>query len=515
MRNGEAVNPTALEPVAETEVPKHDARHLRRVAIRSAVARRPTGAVPIDAHTTIAGLVAVDAIASGIAAAVALWLRFGDSHATAVSGIPYVVVVATFPVGWVIVLVLAGGYEWRSLAVGPEEYRHIINATVWLLAAVAAMSFVTRSDLSRGFVALATLLASALTLAGRHAVRRMLRRHIAGGRPRHRVLAIGSLDEVEGLVRHLRRVPEAGLEVVGACVPGSTGRIELCDGSLSIAGESVDDPAAALQRVGADTIAVAGTSALAPGQLRRLSWELEGTGTGLVVAPSVTDVAGPRIAVRPIQGLPLLYIEEPDFTGARRMVKEVSDRVTAALLGVLLLPALIAMAVAIRLDSPGPVLFRQVRMGRRGRHFVLWKFRTMCETAESQRADLVSHNESDGALFKIRDDPRVTAVGRVLRRLSLDELPQLWNVITGSMSLVGPRPLPLPSEQERFGEEARRRLLVKPGMTGLWQVSGRSDLSWEDSLRLDLYYIENWSVAMDAMVLWKTVGAVLSGRGAY
>jgi exopolysaccharide biosynthesis polyprenyl glycosylphosphotransferase len=510
------LNPATVQPPADGDVLEHDnVRQVTGVPLEAQTTGQSDGGVPINVRWCVAGLVAADATAAGVAAAVALWLRFGDSHVVALSGIPYVLVAAAFPPTWVAIMMFAGGYEPRSLAVGPEEYRRVANATVWFLAALVALSFVTRSDLSRGFVALATLLAAVLTLAGRYAARRRLRRVIAGGRPRYRVMAIGSLDEVRGLCRHLRRFPHAGFDVVAACVPGCSGRIDLSDGSVPVVSDSVDDPVGALQRVGADTIAIAGTNSLAPGQLRRLSWQLEGTGTDLVVAPSVTDVAGPRIVVRPVQGLPLLHIEEPSFSGMRRLAKEVSDRLTAAVLCVLCLPLLLTIAVAIRFDSPGPLLFRQVRLGQHGRSFVLWKFRTMSESAERQHAALTALNETDGALFKIRDDPRVTRAGRVLRRLSLDELPQLWNVITGSMSLIGPRPLPLASGQESMGEEGRRRLLVKPGMTGLWQVSGRSDLSWEDSLHLDLYYIENWSVTMDAVVLWKTVGAVLGGRGAY
>jgi exopolysaccharide biosynthesis polyprenyl glycosylphosphotransferase len=227
------------------------------------------------------------------------------------------------------------------------------------------------------------------------------------------------------------------------------------------------------------------------------------------------EVAGPRMHMRPFIGLPLLHVEEPEFTGSKRLVKEVVDRLGAGLVLLAAAPVLLAIALAVRLDSPGPVLFRQIRIGRDGREFSMLKFRTMVVDAEQQRAALLGLNESaDGLLFKIADDPRVTRAGRLLRRLSLDELPQLLNVLGGQMSLVGPRP-PLPDEVALYDDSVRRRLLVKPGLTGLWQVSGRSDLTWEESVRLDLRYVENWSLLLDLMILWKTGSAVIRARGAY
>jgi exopolysaccharide biosynthesis polyprenyl glycosylphosphotransferase len=276
----------------------------------------------------------------------------------------------------------------------------------------------------------------------------------------------------------------------------------------------IQEIAAAVRRMDADTIAVAGVTAVPSEALRRLSWELEGSGVDLVVAPAITDIAGPRIVVRPMNGLPVLHVGEPAFSGAQRVLKHGIEVMISALLLLVLFPLLLAVAVLIKLTTPGPVLFKQGRVGHGGRFFVMYKFRTMRCGAESERDNLSVLNELDGPLFKLRSDPRVTPFGRWLRRYSVDELPQLWNVLMGSMSLVGPRP-PLPEEVDAFPIDARRRLLVKPGITGLWQVSGRSDLSWEETLRLDLYYIDNWSVPYDLALLWRTVTAVLAGRGAY
>jgi exopolysaccharide biosynthesis polyprenyl glycosylphosphotransferase len=268
-----------------------------------------------------------------------------------------------------------------------------------------------------------------------------------------------------------------------------------------------------IRELNADTIAVCGSASTEPGELRRLAWQLEGTGVDLVVAPQLTDIAGPRVHIRPVEGLPLLYVEEPTLSGLAWLVKNVMDRVVALAGLIVLAPVFLIVAVAIRLSDPGPVMFSQARVGREGKTFRVWKFRTMYADAEDRLAALVDQNESDGLLFKIRNDPRVFPVGRFLRATSMDELPQLINILLGEMSLVGPRPLP--AEDGDFLGDVRRRLLVRPGLTGLWQVSGRSDLSWDDAVRLDLYYVDNWSLVLDLHTLWRTVGVVLRRKGAY
>ena len=255
-------------------------------------------------------------------------------------------------------------------------------------------------------------------------------------------------------------------------------------------------------------------TAFGVGQLRRLSWALEGTGIELLVAPSLTDVAGPRIVVRPVQGLPLLHIEEPEFHGAKRVLKASIDRVLATVALVVACPIMMVTAIAIKVSDGGPIFYRQVRVGRLGAEFVMWKFRTMSVDAEDRHAQLLAQAKHDGVLFKLADDPRATPLGRVLRRYSIDEIPQLLNVMAGSMSLVGPRPQ-RPFEVAQYADDARRRLLVKPGMTGLWQVSGRNTLTWEETIQLDLHYVDNWSVTRDLVILAKTAWTVLRSRGAY
>jgi exopolysaccharide biosynthesis polyprenyl glycosylphosphotransferase len=256
-------------------------------------------------------------------------------------------------------------------------------------------------------------------------------------------------------------------------------------------------------------------STIEPDLLRRFGWRLEGRGVTLLVAPAVTNIAGPRISIRPVSGLPLLEVQEPDLNGGRQRLKAVLDRLVASVLLAVLTPALLVVAAIIRLTSDGPALFTQQRLGRGARPFTIYKFRTMFTGADRRFQELVTAQRSNagGMFVKAQRDPRVTRVGRWLRRWSIDELPQLVNVVRGDMSLVGPRPLPV--EVLQMGPDVRRRLLVRPGMTGLWQVSGRSDLPYDEAVRIDLYYVENWSLSFDLMILWKTIFVALRGRGAY
>jgi exopolysaccharide biosynthesis polyprenyl glycosylphosphotransferase len=325
------------------------------------------------------------------------------------------------------------------------------------------------------------------------------------------VVAVGHELAVANLVTELHRDQYHGLTVVGACVarPGE------CDEVVSVpVYGGLDDITAAVKAFGADTVAVLACPEMDGARLRGLAWELEKTGTDLYVSPALLDVAGPRTTVRATAGLTLLHVDHPQLNGARLVLKGLFDRCTAALALILLAPLLAVLAGVIWLSDRGPALFTQVRVGKDGRAFRIYKFRTMVVDAEQRRAQLLASNDSDGVLFKLRSDPRVTAVGAPLRRCSFDELPQLFNVFLGHMSLVGPRPA-LPDEAAKYADHVRRRLVVKPGLTGLWQVNGRSDLSWDESVRLDLRYVENWSFALDLQILWKTISVLRHGSGAY
>ncbi|HEY0700855.1 MAG TPA: sugar transferase, partial [Micromonospora sp.] len=375
--------------------------------------------------------------------------------------------------------------------------------------------YIADVGVSRGFLAISFVVGTVGLLVVRFAARRRLHRlRVRGGGWSRRVLVVGDTAHILELVQTLRREPYAGYQVVGACIPDALLAPEPQRlGDVPVLGSFRGIPEAAAA-VRADTVAVTASNELTGNRLRRLGWQLEGTGIDLVLAPALTDVAGPRIHTRPVAGLPLIHVEAPEFSGARKIVKGFVDRFLAFAILTLALPVMAVLALLIKLDSRGPVIFRQIRVGRSGREFGVYKFRTMVVNADQLLAELAERNETDGLMFKMREDPRVTRVGRLLRRWSLDELPQLFNVLFGHMSLVGPRP-PLPSEVAHYDGDVARRLLVKPGMTGLWQVSGRSDLSWEDGIRLDLYYVENWSLAADLTILWKTFGAVVGSRGAY
>jgi exopolysaccharide biosynthesis polyprenyl glycosylphosphotransferase len=330
------------------------------------------------------------------------------------------------------------------------------------------------------------------------------------GRCRQRAVVIGLERSVAELVRTVSRDPRAGLQVVGACVASSrSGEVE----GVPVLG-TPRDATAALAAGAADTVILTAWSDVSHEDLRRLAWDLEGSGVQLLVAPRLGEVAVPRLHLRTIAGVPLVTVEEPEFRGLRRVAKAGLDYALTLVGLVLAAPLLLVVALAVKLTSPGPVLFRQQRVGRHGQVFTMHKFRSMYADAEQRREELDASNELDGPLFKLRQDPRVTPLGGVLRRYSLDELPQLLDVLAGRMSLVGPRP-PLPAEVAGYSDDVRRRLLVKPGITGLWQVSGRSNLSWEESVRLDLSYVENWSLAFDVRIILRTVAAVLARDGAY
>ena len=459
-------------------------------------------------------LVLIDFGMLGIAGLIALLSRFG-TETTSIGGISYVGVTLTLVLAWSTVLALSRCYEERFLGHGSEEYQLVGNASLRLAALVTFICFALAVRLSRVYVGVFLVVGFALLMLGRFLARRSLHAGRRRGEYVHRVLVVGSHPHVRALITKLRAEAAAGYVVVGACVPGAR-ESRLPDGpgsDVPVIGSLGDIPDA-VARIGADTVAVAASPGVNGEVLRSLSYRLEGSGVDLVVAPALTNVAGNRVTIRPIAGLPLLHVDEPEFTGSRKIVKEIFDRVVAAMSLLFLLPLLLALAIAVRVTSPGPAIFRQERVGRGGRLFTVWKFRSMRTDAETLRAELETHNESDGPLFKIRNDPRITGVGGFLRKYSLDELPQLVNVLRGDMSLVGPRP-PLASEVEMYEGHTERRLLVKPGITGLWQVSGRSDLSWDETVRLDLHYVENWSLGLDITVLARTVTTVLRGSGAY
>jgi len=438
------------------------------------------------------------------------WLafRFRFTEVTSYSRI-YLILSVLLPVALVGVLALARAYDTRFLYVGTDEYDRVIRGGLALTGGIAILSYALELSTARSYVLVALPAATATVIVVRFALRKRLHRRRARGECLRKVIVVGHELAVVAMTRQLRRERFHGLDVVGACVPpDGDGQV-----GLPVFG-TFDEAAEAVRRAGADTVIVLSCPELDGHRLRRLAWRLEGDDVDLIVASALMDVAGDRTTLRPVDGLPMLHVDHPRLAGGSRVVKELVDRVGAALLIAVLSPLFGLIALRIRRDSPGPVLFRQVRVGRDGREFRIYKFRTMHIDAEARLSELRHLNENDRVLFKIRDDPRVTGVGRWLRRLSLDELPQLLNVLAGQMSLVGPRP-PLPQEVAMYHDDVLRRLAVKPGMTGLWQVSGRSDLPWEEAVRLDLRYVENWSLSLDVVILLRTLTAVVRSSGAY
>jgi exopolysaccharide biosynthesis polyprenyl glycosylphosphotransferase len=474
------------------------------------------GAAEVWRRRYAAVLAVLDVLALVVSGLVAEAIRFGSlgSASTSSSRLSYLALSMLMAPVWGATMAMCGAYELRRLGGGSEEYRRVMAAGWRFLAVVAVVALVFKYDVARGFVAFAIPLATAVTLLQRFLARHWLHRQRGRGRFVQRALLVGSAESCRRLAAQVGALPYAGLSVVGACVTtGDAGPAAAGEDDLPVLGRS-PDVLDVIVATSAEAVLVADQDALDQGALRQLAWRLEGTGVALLVTPEVTDVAGPRLSVRPVAGLPLVHVDEPELSGVRRLLKEALDRSMAALLLLVTLPLLAVLVVAVRVTSPGPALFRQVRVGQRGRQFTMYKLRTMRADAEARRDDVAHLNEAAGLLFKIREDPRVTPLGRRLRRWSLDELPQLWNVVRGDMSIVGPRP-PLPSEVEQYCDRIRRRLLVKPGLTGLWQVSGRSQLPWEEAVRLDLYYVENWSPSLDATILIRTLVAIVRGSGAY
>jgi exopolysaccharide biosynthesis polyprenyl glycosylphosphotransferase len=416
---------------------------------------------------------------------------------------------------WMLMLGIFGTRGYRVLGTGPQEYRQVTDATVRLFGLLAIIAFLLQIDFARGYILIAFPLGLTVLIFSRWIWRIWLGAKRSDGQYSSRVLLVGSQASTVHLARALANNSSAGYLVVGACIPNNPDSNPLPGTDFPVFGD-VNNLKEAMASVAADTVVVASSGQLSTQQMRELSWSLEPGRQHLVVAPSLTDIGGPRIHTRPVAGLPLIHVETPRYEGRRQFAKRAFDILGSTVLIVLLSPLLCLIALGVRLGTPGTILFRQERVGINGQNFWMLKFRSMVIDAESQLDALRDLDRSAGntVMFKMQHDPRVTPVGGFLRRFSLDELPQLFNVFAGTMSLVGPRPS-LETEVKEYETHVHRRFLVKPGITGLWQVSGRSNLSWADTVRLDLFYVENWSITGDISILLRTMRAVLARDGAY
>ena len=413
---------------------------------------------------------------------------------------------------WHLSLTVADTRDLRVVGAGPSEYKRIVNASVSTFAFLAFLGYAFQVSAPRSYVLVAVPLGTVLLILSRWSWRQWLLVNRQNGRMTTSAVAVGSEYSTRELIHNLHMAPHTGYRIVGVCPTSQLG-VSSIEGIpvLGVVGEVVRRTL----DVGATVIIVAASDAAHPDMVRRLGWDLEGHDIDLIVAPALANIAGPRVHVRPVAGLPLLHVERPSYQGAQRWAKTLFDRLGTLLLIIAVSPIMLVAAIAVKLSSRGPVFYLQERAGRDGESFRMFKFRTMVDMADEMIGDLAGQADAGNEfMFKVKDDPRITTVGRFLRRFSVDELPQLFNVLRGDMSLVGPRP-PLQREVVGYHLDARRRLLVRPGITGLWQISGRSDLNWEETVRLDLYYVENWSLVGDLVILWRTARAVLSSRGAY
>ena len=464
-----------------------------------------------------------DAIVVVTAVLLAQWLRFGavPGIGAKVSGLAYLAISASVVLVWMLFLTIYRVRAPKILGAGPDEYRRVWAATVAAFGSIAIMSMLARLELARGYFAIALPLGLSGLLVSRNLVRRVVAAKRRQGQYLTSVLVVGEPDSARALAQSLARNPEYGYAVVGVCTPVTPVRTPFGpNGADTVNGVPVftdddDDLARVVAACGADTVAVTDTERLGPQGIRDLSWQLEKLDTDLVVSPGMVGLGGPRLTLRPVADLPLMHLDKPQYDGAKCFGKRAFDICFSLLILLVTAPVLIGTAIAIKLTSKGPIFYHSERIGMDGKPFQMIKFRTMLVDADQQRPQLAALNEvNGGVIFKMRRDPRVTRVGRILRRYSIDELPQFINVLRREMSVVGPRP-PLPAEVAAYDQRVRRRLLVRPGITGLWQVSGRSSLGWDDFVRLDLSYVENWSMMNDLLIALKTVRAVISGVGAY
>jgi exopolysaccharide biosynthesis polyprenyl glycosylphosphotransferase len=466
-------------------------------------------------HYVVALLIAD--LAAALTATLACWALRPTSDRTSVTvlswHVHYWLLALITPPIWLCALAVGGAYRRRRASQGLGDYRLPAVTALRLAGFISILAFAFHISLSRLFVVVyfPVLLAASLLL--RRACRQVLsalRRH---GHALRRMLLVGDETCVAKFANYIVRSPTREYRLIGACIPGGKSWVGAGTSRVSVVGQP-DDVVMVAQARDVDTVLIVGHPHLERTNLQEIAWRIERSGRNLLIGPDVVDLAGPRISVAAIGGLPLLHIGDPLIGVHRHTIKACYERVFALLLLILLVPVGIGVALAIMIDSGRPIFYRQLRVGFKGRPFTILKFRSMDRGAEAEQARLNDSNDHDGVLFKMRTDPRVTRVGKWLRRYSIDELPQLLNILKGDMVLIGPRPC-LPSEATKFEEAAQRRFLARPGLTGLWQVSGRSDIPWEEAVRLDLYYVENWSPWMDLMIAWRTVKVLMTGSGGY
>lgn len=496
------------------QYPRHDAADVTEVGSAPALLPAEAGATQTSRRWQqiyARRLVVVDffVVALMVFGTQIFWLGTQPTQVSGAGYVDYTTVSFTLVVAWMAALSLYGTRSPRVIGYGSAEYRTIIDGALRLFGIIAIISYIAQVDVSRGYILLSLPLGVLGLIVVRWLSRRWLAQQRKRGRMVSRVLLVGEEEASLRILGDLARQPEAGFVVVAACSPSGQTAGVLGESNVPVLGD-LRHLSEALRVSEADTVIVSGEAGLPAHRVRELSWQLEAGRQHLIVAPNLTDIGGPRIHTRPVAGLPLMHVETPQYSVRQIYSKRAFDVVVSAALLVVLSPVFFIISAMVALSSPGPVFYGQERVGLKGGPFRMLKFRSMVVGADAQLPALLAEQGSaDTPLFKVENDPRITPVGRVLRKYSLDELPQLVNVLAGSMSLVGPRPQ-REGEVALYDDAAHRRLIVKPGMSGLWQVSGRSALSWEDAIRLDLYYVENWSLIGDVNILLRTFKAVVA-----
>ena len=483
-----------LESVSQPEI-------VREVATKAAHSRWRRRWVPKIASGSL------DVVAVFVAMMAAYRLGDAAAGADAPSANGYLLFgLAMLPI-WLAIFARYGLYTLSRITSRAQEYRQLFHAVVVGIVATSLADYAFNLHLARRWVALTWVFALILVSADREVSRRIFKRMRMRGRMMRPVLVVGANAEGQAIADMLDARPWLGYRVLGF-----TDDVSVSDESRPVFGPTSRTLDIALE-LSATGVVVA-TTAIGADTCNNLARELVEAGVHVELSSTLRDVASQRLLVRPLGRYPVVCLRPVRRAGWRGVAKRSTDIVIAAVGLIVLAPLMAIVAVAIKLDSPGPVFFRQRRIGKDGRSFTIVKFRTMCVDAELRLAELESRNQASGPLFKIRDDPRTTRVGRFLRRFSIDEVPQLWNVLRDEMSMVGPRPA-LPSEAAKWVPRTRDRLLVKPGLTGMWQVNGRSNASFAEYEQLDLYYVDNWSLITDLLIILRTVPILLSHKGAY
>jgi exopolysaccharide biosynthesis polyprenyl glycosylphosphotransferase len=433
-------------------------------------------------------------------------------------GYYYTFVSLALAVLWVVALGLVSSRSHRVLGRGMEEYRRVVFATFLLFGASSIAAILLGLNLfARGYLAVACPLGLVGLLATRYMWHSFDKRMRMNGTLKTRVLVAGTRHGAAEIAATFANQRDRGFEVVGLCTPEGPAEN---DKAIQVMGREVPivdvDTAIvnAVKVTGADTVALSATNHLGPMETRRLVWDLESLGVEMIVTAGLFDAVNNRLNCQPMGNMAVVHVGKPQYDRANSWGKRVYDVAFASLALICASPMLVVAAIAVKLSSRGPVFYLAERIGMDGKTFKMIKFRSMYEGADAKIAEMMDSSDKELLYFKVKDDPRITPVGKWLRKFSIDEMPQFINVLKGEMSVVGPRPQ-VQREVEAYDDLIGTRLFVRPGVTGLWQVSGRNDLSIEDSKRLDMSYVENWSMALDLRICLRTAQVVLTGRGAY